>query len=589
MALYEVDKWMSWRIDDEGQREVMANFVAEITQEVHTLDGINRTVTLTIEGYQANPEDKDGTMEPIKLPPVTVDAESFAGLSWVMPGWGVRAVIRPGTSIKDDLRTFIQMRSKPKITTIYKHLGWTDIGKNRTYLHAGGGINKNGNNPNVIVRLPFELSRYDLTTKVEPVAGVKATLDLLNLTRKDVTWPLLAGTLTPLFGAVDFGLHVSGRTGTFKSELMSLFQSHYGAGMDARHLPGSWSSTANALEAQAFLAANAAFVIDDFVPTGTSWQVRAYQQTADKIIRAQGNQAGRARLTDMSDLRQTMYPRGIILSTGEDTPEGHSVRARLLIMEMSPGDIEADRLTEAQQDRTFYPATVAGLVQFLAANPVDLTPRVEELRKEYVGIGHSRTPSMLARLVATSEYFLDWCREIGAISDGEFASKRREAKEAIEKAGSEQQQYLEDADPVDQFRAAIRQAIAAGLGHFRTTNGGIPMHAELLGWTVERSSGEMPMYRSRGPAIGWVKWDDDEMYLDITVGYNVVKKVAGNEMTLSKQTMFKRLKDAGALLRADEARQRNTIRITAENHPRNVLCLSLSQTLDMKEKPNERK
>ena len=44
-----------------------------------------------------------------------------------------------------------------------------------------------------------------------------------------------------------------------------------------------------------------------------------------------GNQAGRARLTDTSNLQQTFYPRGVIFSTGEDTPEGHSVRARMMI------------------------------------------------------------------------------------------------------------------------------------------------------------------------------------------------------------------------------------------------------------------
>jgi hypothetical protein len=43
------------------------------------------------------------------------------------------------------------------------------------------------------------------------------------------------------------------------------------------------------------------------------------------------------------------------------------------------------------------------------------------------------------------------------------------------------------------------------------------------------------------------------------------------------------LKDAGALCRTDEGRQRNTVRVTAENHPRQVLCLSLSTVLDLEE------
>ena len=42
--------------------------------------------------------------------------------------------------------------------------------------------------------------------------------------------------------------------GTFKTELAALAQQHYGAGLDARHLPGSWSSMGNSLEALAFAA-----------------------------------------------------------------------------------------------------------------------------------------------------------------------------------------------------------------------------------------------------------------------------------------------------------------------------------------------
>jgi hypothetical protein len=46
-------------------------------------------------------------------------------------------------------------------------------------------------------------------------------------------------------------------TGRFKSEAAALAQQHFGAGLDARHLPANWSSTGNALEALAFTAKDA--------------------------------------------------------------------------------------------------------------------------------------------------------------------------------------------------------------------------------------------------------------------------------------------------------------------------------------------
>ena len=214
--------------------------------------------------------------------------------------------------------------------------------------------------------------------------------------------------------------------------------------MDARHLPGSWSSTANALECQAYYACNAAFVVDDFVPVGTSWQVRAYQTSADKIIRSQGNQSGRARLSDTANLQTAYYPRGIIMSTGEDTPEGHSVRARLLILELSPGDIRTEQLTICQKMRKLFPAAMKALIQSLCINPVEITERAERIRNENITTGHTRTPPMLGRLIATAEATLTWARKAGYLDARLETTLVTEMQTSILAAGAAQRSYLRD-------------------------------------------------------------------------------------------------------------------------------------------------
>lgn len=590
---YEVSGHQTFRLLPNGEREQLCNFSAVITQETHHVDGQSRQTFLTITGRKPdidndNPLDNEG----LELPPIEVSASDFPSLQWILPNWGVQCVVSPGTGIKDDLRAAIQLASRPKQVTVYRHLGWTEINDRPAYVHAGGAITANGNRNDVQIRLPFELQKFDLRTApdVNPAEAVRATINLSRIAPPEITWPLIAGTLAPLLGPVDFGIHLTGRTGTYKSELMSLFQSHYGAEMDARHLPGSWSSTANALEAQAFFAKNAVFVVDDFVPSGTSWQVRAYQATAEKLVRAQGNQAGRARLSDTASLQQTYYPRGIVLSTGEDTPEGHSIRARLLILEISPGTISTGNLTTAQAKRSLYPATVAAFIQHIASNP-DLMEstrqRANQIREQHLEIGHTRTPSMLGRLLATIETFLTWAQATKALTPGEAKLLQAEAATGIMSAGFEQDHYLESADPCGLFTAGIRQVFGAGLAHVRTANGGIPVQAEILGWTSEQAAGELARWRSHGPCIGWINWNTDDLFIDITTGYNIIRKAAGNDLSLSKQTLFKRLKDAGYLNRADEARQRNTVRITAENHPRQVLAMSIARTLETQEVPNE--
>jgi hypothetical protein len=586
MSVYEESNNMTFRITEENERELLANFTARIVKETRLVDGDDFETFLTIEGLTNNPEKKG---MPIVLPPVEVPAAAYAGMGWVMNAWGVRAIIQPGTGVKEDLRTAIQQSSRPAIKTIYKSMGWATIDKQRAYLHAGGAITSKGNDPNVTIRLPYELQKYTLSAanlKFGKDAFI-ASLNLTTLCPPKVAWTLWAATYCPLFGQVDFATHVTGRSGTFKSELTSLFQSHYGQAMDARHLPGSWSSTPNALEALAYYAQNAIFAIDDFVPVGTAYQIRAYQTGADRLIRGQGNQAGRARLTDSSGMQTTFFPRGLIMSSGEDTPEGHSVRARCMISELSPGDIEPKALSAAQKARPLYVTATADMIVHLCQEWHEITDYANELRDKYIKIGHTRTPTMIGRLIAAAYAVLCHGLKREYIDKKQYDKLVGTMRDSILSAGEGQSQYLENADPVQIFLNAFRQALAANQCHLRTLNGAIPLDCTSLGWTVMKASGQVDTYKSNGPCIGWIDWNADELYLDAEAGYSIVKKMAGQELPLTKQTVWKRLKDAGLLLRTDDARSRNTVRVTAEHHSRTVAAMRASEALDKGEKPQD--
>ena len=202
---------------------------------------------------------------------------------------------------------------------------------------------------------------------------------LLELGSDAVTAPLL-GTLyrAPLgeIAFIDFSIHLTGPTGVFKSELAALVQAHFGAGFNSRRLSASWADTANMLEKKAFLAKDAVLVIDDFAPTGTTADVQRLHREADRLFRGAGNRSGRARMRADGGSRPTYYPRGLIVSTGEDIPSGQSLRARMLVLELAPGDVDTDVLSRAQQDAGggVLAKAMAGYLQWLA-------PRVDELRR----------------------------------------------------------------------------------------------------------------------------------------------------------------------------------------------------------------
>jgi hypothetical protein len=169
---------------------------------------------------------------------------------------------------------------------------------------------------------------------------------------------------------MDATIHLHGGSGNFKTELAALAMAHFGD-YDRLSLPGAWASTGNALELLTFLAKDIVAVIDDFAPTGTAQEVAKYHATADRVLRAVGNQAGRARMSADGRLRPQYAPRGVVLSTGEDVPKGHSLGARLLVVDVARGDVDTCRLTQAQQEAAqgTYAAAMAGYVRWLPVRP----------------------------------------------------------------------------------------------------------------------------------------------------------------------------------------------------------------------------
>jgi hypothetical protein len=81
-------------------------------------------------------------------------------------------------------------------------------------------------------------------------------------------------------------------------------------------------------------------VLDDFAPTGSSYDVQRWHKKADRVLRAKGNASGRQRMRPDTTLRPEKPPRALILSTGEDVPRGQSLRARMLVLGLGPGQLD---------------------------------------------------------------------------------------------------------------------------------------------------------------------------------------------------------------------------------------------------------
>ena len=563
------------RFDDDGREHKtvthLTNFAARIVADIDRDDGSGEIQRVfAIEAVLGERRRR-----------FTMPASRFTAMTWPTEHLGAGAIVYPGTSIREHARVAIQVLSGdvPE-RRVYTHSGWREIDGQRAYLHAGGGIGQVGQVTDIETELPAELRR--LTLPVPPsgeerIAAIRSSLSVLGVAPLRITAPLLATVYRALLGPADFALHLAGPTGAGKSELAALAQQHYGAGFDSRHLPGSWLSTGNALEALAFAAKDALIVVDDFAPGGSAHDVARLHREADRLLRAQGNAAGRSRLRSDATLRPARPPRGLILSTGEDVPRGQSLRARLLVIEVSRDDVRWDRLTACQRDAAtgLYAASLSAFIQWLVGLGDDLPQRlareaaalrVDAQRPEH----HRRTPAMVASLAAGWRIFIDFAQLAGAVSASDAEAIWQKTWEALKEAAAEQAAHQAGSEPAAYFLRLIRALMTTGRAHLAASDGGEPASAGAWGW--RRDDDDL---RPLGERIGWVVGED--VYLDPEASYAAAQRMArdtGESLPVGPHTLRRRLHELGYLISVEEARQTLIVRKVLEGKRRAVLHLN---------------
>lgn len=555
-------------------RVPLTNFSAKIVGDIVLDDGL-----LEERHFEIEAKLKDQKPHCFKVP-----ASKFASLNWVPDYLGPGAIVYPGYTIRDRARAAIQeLSERTETRRVFAHLGWREIAGTSVYLHAGGAIGRSGTLSGADVSIPSDLERYclpDPPSEQDLRDALPDSLFLLELLPDKVSMPIYASIWAAVLRQPDFSLHITGPTGGGKSEFAALAQAHWGSGFDARHLPGHWSSTANALERLTFCAKDALLVVDDFAPSGTSADVARLHRDADRLLRAAGNQGGRARLNRDVALRKTMHPRALILSTGEDVPRGQSLRSRILVIEIEPGQMNWGRLTAAQRSAAAgtLATVMAAFIRWVAERRGSLDRWMSERRDQirsyaYADGRHRRTPDIVANLAVGFEVFTMFCRDAGVFKDAwkEYWNRCWNALGAVAAA---QAMHQRSQEPAQQFVQLLGAAILSGRCHVASGSGESPTQPEQWGWRVV--SGEL---RPQGDRVGWI--DEKGLYLEPDAAHAVARRIAsetGENFGLTPQTLHKRLWEQGLLESRDD--EHLTVKRSVEGHRRRILHLRSQALLD---------
>jgi hypothetical protein len=519
--------------DKKGNPYTIANFVAKPELEIIRDDGVSEERTFRILGVQR------GQL----LPAVDVSATDFLTMNWVMKAWGIGASIRAGMGRKDQCRDAIQnMALDTKKFRIFTHLGWQRlVDKRWVYLHSNGCVGAD----DITVEVEKGLEKYVLPPKVNDLKkAVLASKALLEIAPKVVTVPLLAHCyLAPLNDAFkragiepNFLIWEYGGTGTRKTSTALLFLCHFGS-FNGKTPPASFKDTANAIERKAFATKDAVLLVDDYYPEITRSESDKMAQIAQRILRMYGDRIGRGRLKSTIEFQKEFPPRGMGLVTGEDVPVGQSSVARFLGVEILQGDIDLEKLTEAQKNSGLLAEAMRGYIEWLI-------PQMEELpdillekfveKRDYFqkSAAHGRLGEAAAWLAIAFEMMLKYFEFAGVCSEEESQILKKESEDVLITLILKQNSLVNEEKPVEIFVKILKELMISG--KFRV---------EPL-----RQINSQEALFATGESIGWK--DDNYYYLRPEVTYNQVNKFLasrGQKFPILERTLWKQLDEAGLI------------------------------------------
>ena len=530
----------------DGIQEVkLTNFSARIVCDLIQDDGMEKSRSYIVKATVCNNHPKE----------FVVDATHFEGMKWATEHLGPTAVVSAGFGVRDHARVAIQQLSGTDIEQeiVFAHSGWRQFDGKWFYLHCGGAIGADGARSDVKVHLPDCLSSFKLP---KPPKGdrlrdaVRESLKFLSVGPRTVTHPIYNSIWRAVEGYCDFSLSLTGPTGAGKTVLAALAQQHFGAGFNDRHLPASWSSTANANEGLSFLAKDALLVIDDFAPAGTRSDLSRFHKDADRILRAQGNSAGRSRMRPDATLRGSKAPRGLILSTGEDVPRGHSLRARIFVVELSPDSLDWDLITECQKAAKcgIYAQVLSGFLFWSARHYERIRQRwperIADLREDASrSEHHRRTAGIVADLQLSMNHFLKFGMDCGALSERQVVELMEQNWEALGLVARAQCRHQKSEDPVNRFLQLMQSLLASGRVYLKD---------------LESVNAPTP----KGEQVGWI--EDGVALLNPEAAFAAAQKLAqdqGDFLTIGQKMLWSRMRDRGILVGSDADRnlKRETI------------------------------
>lgn len=377
----------------------------------------------------------------------------------------------------------IQCENAP-CSTLYQHTGYAVIDGIRVFLNGNYSVTAEGMTDKYNVSFSDQLSNYRFTNERHE-ERYKTLLELLpSVAPASLIYSGLGlSFLTPLNALLReieieprFIMYFTGKTGTRKTTMATLFLNFFGMFNNGTAPPAGFRDTPNAVEKKFALTDSTLVLLDDRIPSTTP-KVRAQMETMEQSVARQiGDRSGRARMNADGSLKPTYRPNCNLIITAEESFSnvGESAIARSISVELKPGDINLEILTAVQQNAIHFNECMGDYIQFILKNwdslKEELKPLFLELRNKAQTGGHGRLAECVAHLQIGISIMCKWLLSVGVIDQKKAEDIKARAWSVFMELAELQNRRIAEEKPVKLFIDALKEMLDRGTVRFMNTD-----------------------------------------------------------------------------------------------------------------------
>ncbi|HLN01220.1 MAG TPA: DUF927 domain-containing protein [Bryobacteraceae bacterium] len=560
---------------EDGSGLILAHFAAKIVETVVVDDGAEQKLH-----FRMHVELPSGELKTFQL-----SAEEFDRMNWVLPKLGHEGITSNERNTSATLKHAILSLSKDARTrTVYGHTGWRDIDGDLVFLHQGGAVG--GTDIETDLR-DEALDRYDLSRgRGDLKDAARHSVSLLSVADPAVTYSLFGAIFrAPLchFLPCTVMLHFEGDSGSLKSSVVAAALAHYGLFRTKTDLPARWEHTENILEKTSFYAKDVVLAIDDLYPA-KGYAREKIEGAFARVLGAVGDSMGRRRMTNDLRTKREYHPRGVVISTGEYTPDlATSREARLLRIPVDKA-ISKELLADFQDEQglSSLPVALVEYLNYIRSDPSAIGRHVNErfaaLRKKLnsseQALPHLRMAENLAHILLGVEFGMEFMVRAGVLTESQAQEKCDEGLTVLTDLIRGHASALVEHRPVTLFFNTLRQGLDAGTCYIVEKESG----AMVIGGNPNNSATAM---------IGWYErkaGGGGSLYLIPDASFNFVSKQlrASGGFPVTKSALTQALDHDGLLDVNPSARRENrrTKSVVCCGGTRSVLALPWDTVLE---------